>query len=129
MFGAICEGLHCDGCGKAGSAGLFGAAIAIYIASQISIEAVIYTILILVGAAVFAAVGTLLILRVIITRGPPVVYTQTDRLTYSQMKFLQTGDREWLALHGEPFVKEVNNGQGAIVGAEVVARHDHIRTR
>jgi hypothetical protein len=101
MFGLACKGLHCAGCGR-GIPAFIVALIIVFIAASDkaisgAIEIAAYAI---AGAIAFAAIGTMAFLHLFMRKGPAVVYVKTDRLTYGEMKYLESGDTDYLALTG-----------------------------
>lgn len=116
-MGLFCKGLHCAGCGKGFPAGIVLAIIALaaigsrhadrWIGRFFGEAAVILAILVPVILIVSA-----LVLKLIIRVFSPVVCVRipANKVTYSQMKFLETGDTEWLELTGGmPEVRHVKS--------------------
>lgn len=132
MVGLFCKGLHCAGCGKG-----LPVSIIVLILGWIAIttpafdnalgEAIIISTAIGAGAWIVS-----ILIYVTLCRNLKVVSVRsvTNRLSYSQMKFLETGDTEWLALHGDIPAIENNHSvlRGEIVNGDALS-HDPARLR
>jgi hypothetical protein len=106
MFGLFCRGLHCAGCGKGLPLSLIILIVGIVAVRQPGFDAmvggsIIEGSCIIGGSCVFAAVAGGVILTLLNRVGPKVVWVKWERgLTYSQIKYLESGDRRWLGLTG-----------------------------
>lgn len=101
LFGAACKGLHCAGCGKGIPASVLLLLVGIFIANlqtALLVELVIISVSILSGAGIIIAAMLGLFMR----KGPAVAFVRREprTISFSQHKFLETGDPEWLALMG-----------------------------
>lgn len=93
MFGGICKGLHCAGCGKG--------IPALSVIAIIVIGIIFVDVLAIIGAIIaICGMITAMIYGVFLRKAPIVHHQQAGNLTYCQLKFLQTGDTEWLGLTG-----------------------------
>jgi hypothetical protein len=105
MFGLFCKGLHCAGCGKG-----LPLSIILLIVGMVAVRdpsfdsalggAIAEATIVLASVLGGCWIVTLGIIALFVRKGPVCVYTRTDRITYSQMKYIETGDSKWLALSG-----------------------------
>ena len=120
MFGLACKGLHCAGCGKGLPLSLVLIIVGTLALTNRHLDAGIRDLAVgLCFCTAFAVTGTV-ILAWIFNRKTTTVFTRTDRLTYCQMKFLETGDREWLALTGGKMPEMGASGERVYQRAEIV---------
>jgi hypothetical protein len=123
MFGLFCKGLHCAGCGKGIPGAIILFVVGILIAGNRAFDHAIVEAAVVLGCSLlFAVISGAYILRAFYRHGPAVVHMRQGMdLTFCQRKFLETGDRSWLALtNGEmPELPEVNTGP-KIYQAEVI---------
>lgn len=112
MFSLFCKGLHCAGCGRGLPLSLVLVLVLSYASTnknvdQIMGQTILEASLALASAfAVGSIVISLLVKWIIKNQHLTVISTQlpADQLTYSEMKFLQTGEVKWLRLTGrQPF--------------------------
>lgn len=97
MGALFCKGLHCAGCGK-GIPALIVAALLFVVLTMADVIATMLEIVLSIGA--ICGMVTAIIYAAFLRKAPVVNCQTAGKLTYSQMKFLQTGDTEWLGLTG-----------------------------
>jgi hypothetical protein len=106
MFGAFCKGIHCAGCGKGIPAFVVLLLAGIYTATlttALLIEVVAICTAVIIGVIIITAS----LLGWLVNKGPRCIFMRTDRITYSEMKFLETGNRDWLAISGGAYSDEM----------------------
>jgi hypothetical protein len=101
-MGLFCKGLHCAGCGRGIPLGLVLVLILAYGISNKNVDSALLDVaLALASSFVVGSIVIALLVRWLARhRYLTVVYVRTPVLTYSEMKFLETGDRKWLRLVG-----------------------------
>lgn len=120
MFGVFCKGLHCAGCGRGIPASVLLLLGGIAIAS-LQASVIIMGLIILIAILAGAGIISLIAYRLFMTKGPAVVHVrQGMSISYSQQKFLETGDPEWLELMGPFQMPETKR----VIKAEVVRLDD-----
>ena len=129
MFGLFCKGLHCAGCGKGLPFSLVLIVIGIVAVRTPAFDAAMggaieAAAIAIASSFLIGVIGTGIALSLMMRKGPPIVIVRTEvnRVSYSQMKFLETGDPEWLALMGPipPVLKAKVVGDEHDYRAEVV---------
>lgn len=127
MFGIMCKGLHCAGCGKGIPASLLVIVLAIVAFNSHAFTSELGRALIECAAmAALCWVVTMVLYIVFMRKGPRIVSVRTDRIMYSEMKFMETGDSEWLAM-APPAQREIAPRVSAPV---IIGEVEHVaRTR
>jgi hypothetical protein len=125
MFGLACKGLHCAGCGKGIPASLIVIIAAIVAFNSRAFDNALGRALVEIAAFIALAwVVTMVLYVVFMRKGPTIVNTKTDGIWYSEIKYMETGDDEWLAFSPR---REIAPKMAApiIIGSEVehVDRH------
>lgn len=125
MFGLACKGLHCAGCGKGIPASLFVLVVGILLASSHSFNnalghAIELAVIVLGIAATVVSIATAAIIALFMRKGPKVVFVRTNRLLFSEIKYLEDGDSEWLALTNgkRPEIVPIIRGTAEVVKDE-----------
>jgi hypothetical protein len=129
MFSIACKGLHCAGCGKGIPASLIVIIAAIVAFNSRAFDNALGRTLVEIAALVALAwVVTMVLYVVFMRKGPRIVNTKTDGIWYSEIKYMETGDREWLAFSER---REIAPKMAApvIIGSEVehVERNTRLR--
>lgn len=101
MFGLFCKGLHCAGCGKGLPLSLVLVIIGTVAVSNRNFDDALGSVIttaieVACYSAAFAAVATSAIIALFCRKGPTTVYVRWKGFTYSQIKFMETGNPRWL---------------------------------
>lgn len=130
-MGIFCKGLHCAGCGKGIPASILVIIAAIVAFNSRAFDNALGRILVEIAALTALAWTVTMILYVVFMRkGPNIVNTRTDRVWYSEVKYMETGDPEWLAFsQPKRALAPKETMPVTIVGSEVehVARDTRLR--
>lgn len=129
MFGIFCKGLHCAGCGKGIPASIIVIIVAIAAFNSHAFDNALGRALVEISALVALAwIVTIVLYIVFMRKGPVIVNTRSDRVWYSEIKYMETGDPEWLVF-SQPQEIAPKMSAPVIIGSEVehVDRNTHLR--
>ena len=127
MFGLACKGLHCAGCGKGIPASLIIIVAAIVAFNSHSFDSALGRALVEIAAlTALAWIVTMVLYVVFMRKGPRIVNTKTDGIWCSEIKYMETGDPEWLAF-SKPREIAPKMAAPVIIGKEV--EHVDLNTR
>lgn len=121
MFGIFCKGLHCAGCGKGIPASIVLIVIAIAALNSSAFDTALGRALVEIAAlCAIAWIATIVAYVLFMRKGPRIVSVRTDRIMYSEMKYMETGDDEWLSM-APPATREIapKVTMPVIIGSEV----------
>src|SRR5215831_17386329 len=97
-MGIFCKGLHCAGCGKGIPLSIIIIVLAIAAMNSHSFMSALGRALVeIVALIAIAWIATIAIYAIFCRKGPTIVSCRTDRIWYSEQKYMETGNPEWLA--------------------------------
>jgi hypothetical protein len=122
----LCKGLHCAGCGKGIPLSIILIVVSIAaLNSRAFDDAVMRALAEIAALAAISWIATLAVYAIFCRRGPTVVNTKTDRIWYSEIKYMETGDPSWLVF-SQPREIAVKETAPVIIRGEV-ERVENIR--
>ena len=95
MFGIMCKGMHCAGCGKGIPASIIIIIAAMTAFNSRSFDNEVGRTLVEIAALIALAwIVTMVLYIVFMRKGPVIVNTRTDRAWISEIKYMETDDPE-----------------------------------
>jgi hypothetical protein len=116
----MCKGLHCAGCGKGIPASIIVIVVAIAAFNSRTFDNALGRTLVEIAAlSALTWIVTIVLYIVFMRKGPTIVNTKTDGVWYSEIKYMETGNPEWLVF-SQPREIAPKASAPVIIGSEVV---------